>query len=395
MRPLYCLIALSFLAVLLLSVSALSAGTGIKVFAPSVSSVRADSLPFSYNGSFIVMNDGWLEGVYVVRIAVDDPAVITWVNVTPSGFTLAPGETRIVAFSLDVSADQAVAGTYHFIFMPARLPAEVEPYTDTFFNYVSEVDSYNFTVEIPADIATMPSSFTGQRLVVFTGEKDRVNLVQYSQPTGSGRSVVMIDRAVKIDMPSGVPVGQPVNISLSVFESLSSRGIELMAISPEGVFYPVTGDNFTFDRIGRWGVIALLGDEILLGKPVDVTQGGVQLVMPGIGTILAAISLLLLLAVVPIWLAGRGTVKADPYEDIAFKAYVIRKYIGQFDRPRLLRAVSQLREEYDSLVARHVRGNREKAQVALQELETLARLELLPGGQDTGEPGEGAGEPLS
>ncbi len=395
MRPQYSFIALSFLVVLLFSVSASSAGTGIKVYAPSVSSVRVDSLPFSYNGSFIVMNDGWLEAVYVVRIAVDDPAAITWVNVSPSGFTLAPGETRLVAFSLNISADQAVAGTYHFIFMPARLPAEVAPYPDTFYNYVSEVDSYNFTVEIPADMTMTSLSSTGQRPIVFAEETGLLNLIQYSQPTGNGRSVVPIDRAVKIDVPSGVPVNQPVNISLTVFQSLSSRGIELMAISPEGVFYPVTGDNFTFDRTGLWGVIALLGDEILLGKPVDVTQGGVQLVMPGIGTILAAIALLLLLAIVPIWLSGRGTVKADPYEDIAFKAYVVRKYIGQFDRPRLLRAVSQLREEYDSLVARRVSGNREKALTSLKELEILSRLELLPARGDTGEPGEGAGEQLS
>ncbi len=386
MRPLYSLIALSFLAVLLFSVSSISAGTGVKVYAPSVSYVLVNSLPFSYNGSFMVMNDGLLEGVYVVRVAVDDPAAITWVNVTPSGFALAPGETRLVEFRIGVNADQAVPGAYHFIFMPTRLPEKVEPYLDTFANYISDVDSYNFTVEIPADIAATQLSYTGQRPIVFTDQGDRLNLVQYSQPAEGGRSVIQIDRAVRVNVPSGVPVGEPVNISLSVFEGLNSRGIELMAISPEGVFYPVAGDNFTFDRIGHWGVIALLGDEILLGKPVDVTQGGVQLVMPGIGTILATIALLLLLAIVPIWLAGRGTAKADPYEDVAFKAYVVRKYIGQFDRLRLQNAVSQLREEYDSLVARNVSGHREKALTSLKELEVLSRLELLPAGHDTGEP---------
>ena len=152
MRPLYSLIALTFLVVLLFSVSASSAGTGVKVYAPSVSSVRADILPFSYNGSFIVMNDGLLEGVYVIRVAVDDPAAITWINVSPSGFALAPGETRIVEFSLNINVDQAIPGTYHIIFMPTRLPANVEPYLDTFASYVSEVDSYNLTVEIPEPV---------------------------------------------------------------------------------------------------------------------------------------------------------------------------------------------------------------------------------------------------
>lgn len=382
MRPLYSFIFLSLAAVLLFSASVASAGTGVKVYVPSTSLVEADSVPFSYNGSFIVMNDGYLAGVYIVHVAVDDPAAISWINITPSGFALAPGEMRVVQFSLRVDEAQAFPGTYHFVFMPSRLPEEVAPYPDTFYNYISDVGSYNITLLIPPEEDTVPLASTGLRPVIFSGQTDRINLVQYAQPAGDGRSSVQIDRAVRINVPSGVPVNQPVNISLEVFQSLSSRGIELMAISPEGVFYPVAGGNFTFDRTGRWGVIALLGDEILLGKPVEVTPGGVQLVMPGIGTILAAISLLLLLAVVPIWLAGRRKSLADPYDDIAYKAYVIRKYIGQFDRPRLLRAVAQLREEYDGLVAHQVRGHREGARAALEELETLTRLEMLPSGED-------------
>ncbi len=150
-----------------------------------------------------------------------------------------------------------------------------------------------------------------------------------------------------------------------------------MAISPDGIFYPVQGENITFDRAGRWGVIALIGDVVLLGKPVEVSEGGLKLVMPGPGTILAALSLLLLLSIVPIWLMGRGPGKADPYEEVAYKAYVIRKYIDQFDPPRLHLAVGQLRKEYDDLVARNVRGDREAARAGLEELETLARLESV------------------
>jgi hypothetical protein len=124
-------------------------------------------------------------------------------------------------------------------------------------------------------------------------------------------------------------------------------------------------------------VIALIVDVVLLGKPVEVSEGGLRLVMPGLGTILAALALLLLLALVPIWLMGRGTGRADPYQEVAYKAYVIKKYIDQFDKLRLRLAVSQLKEEYDGLVARNVKGDREAASAGLRELETLAGLESL------------------
>jgi division protein CdvB (Snf7/Vps24/ESCRT-III family) len=74
---------------------------------------------------------------------------------------------------------------------------------------------------------------------------------------------------------------------------------------------------------------------------------------------------------------GQGAGRVDPYQEVAYKAYVIKKYIDQFDKLRLRLAVSQLKEEYDSLVARNVKGDREAASAGLRELETLAGLESL------------------
>jgi hypothetical protein len=56
---------------------------------------------------------------------------------------------------------------------------------------------------------------------------------------------------------------------------------------------------------------------------------------------------------------------------------VIKKYVDQFDPLRLRRAVSLLKDEYDSLSARKVRGDSEAARSALDELETLASLESM------------------
>jgi hypothetical protein len=123
-------------------------------------------------------------------------------------------------------------------------------------------------------------------------------------------------------------------------------------------------------------VIALIGDLVLLGKPIGISEGGFKLVMPGLGTIFAALSLLLLLSLVPIWFMGRSR-GSDPYEEVAYRAYVIKKYIEKFDTMRLRRAVSQLKEEYDNLLARNVKGHREAARAELDELETLASYQSL------------------
>lgn len=378
MRALHGLLVIFAIAVVLLSVPshASSAGTGIKVFAPSASSITVGQLPLSYNGSFIVQNDGLLEGVYIVRVAVDDPSAIAWVNVSPAGFVLAPGEMRQVNFSLDVAEGQAVPGTYHIDFVPALLPLNVEPYIDTFASYVSLTDRYNFTVVIPDSASFVATAAEpGLTPVTFGNDSGRLNLVQFVPPENDSRVVTQIDRAVRINVPSGAEIGRPVPVSLSVFEGLSSSGISLKAVSPDGVFYNIVGNNVTFDQLGRWGVVALVGDTVLLGRPVDVSEGGVRLVMPGIGTILAAIALLLLLALVPIWLMSRGSEKADPYDEIIYKACVIKKYVDQFDSQRLNRAVGQLSDEYNELVTHRIRGRREEARQALDELETLARLE--------------------
>jgi hypothetical protein len=378
MHTLIRLFVLTALMVITLCVPAVSAGTGVDVFLPSDSSVTAEQLPLHYDGSFIVKNDGLLDGVYIVRVAVDDVGAISWVNVTPSGFVLGPGELRQINFSIDIGEDQDAFGTYRFVFMPSLLPQNVEPYIDTFANYVSEVGRYNFTVEITGfeEMPFLTNESPGTP-VSFGGNESRVNLVQYVSPESGNSVVTQIDRAIRINVPSEAGTGQPVNVSISVFEDLSSQGIDLMAISPEGIFYPIEGETFTFDREGRWGVIALISDLVLLGKPVDVSQGGVRLSMPGLGTILAAISLLMLLSLVPIWLMSRVAKKGDPYEEITYKAYVIKKYVDKFDPLQLRQAVRQLRDEYDDLVDRNIRGDSDKARMTLEELETLASLESM------------------
>lgn len=366
------------LATLLLALAAPvhAEGSGVKVFSPSESFVRADSLPYLYNGSFIVSNDGQQAGVYVIRVSVDDPVAISWINVTPVAFVLNPGETRVVQFEINISPEQAKTGTFSLIFTPTLLPRNVEPYLDTFAQYVSIVDHYNVTLEVPpinGEFEAGPEA-VNVTPVFFVEAPGRVNLVQYSRPVEGNKEVIEIDRAVRINAPQNATVGKVAPVSLSVFEGLSNRGIDLIAVSPDGIFYPISGENLTFTQAGEWGIIAAVGDQILLGKPVTVSEPETQFAMPGLDTILAAIALLLLLSIVPIWLLtrNRGT---DPYRDITFKAYVIRKYIDHFDTDRLRRAVGAIEDEYYSLIARNARGDKEAARASLDELRTLTHLE--------------------
>ena len=364
-----------FLLLLSATVGASAAGSGVKAFVPAESFIEADTLPFIYNGSFVVLNDGQQEGVYVIRVSVDDPVAISWVNVTPAAFVLSPGESKIVHFDINISNEQAKTGKYNIIFTPTLLPRTVEPYLDTFAQYVSIVDYYNLTLVVPPiNGFAAAGTVEGGTPVVFEDIPGRVNLVQYSRPLDGNREVIEIDRAIRINAPAVATVQEPVPVSLSVFEGLSNRGIDLIAVSPQGIFYPITSENFTFSQPGKWGIIAAAGDQMLLGKPLTVDNGGAQLVMPGMDTILAAIAFILLLSIVPIWILTRRS-RTDPYQDITFKAYVIRKYIDHFDSEKLKRAVGSIEDEYYNLVSKDAPGDRDQARASIDELRTLTRLE--------------------
>lgn len=365
------LAACLLLAMALLSlVAPLCNGTGVKVYVPTQRSASVESLPFTYNGSFMAYNDGYRDGVYIVRVGVTEPSSINWLNLSDAVFTLRPGRSKLVYFTFNVTAEEALPGEHEFIFTPTLLATGVEPYLDTFANYISSADSFRFRLNMSGQYAAATIIIP----IVFVNDS-RTNLMQYSALQDTNKVVTQLDRAIKLNVPDKAIVGEPVPISTSIFEGLNNRGISLMAVSPEGNVYPINEGNFTFSGIGLWGVIVLVGEDIILGKTVDVTPMQSPLAGVDVGTVLAGLSLLVLLSVVPLWLMAPGKAVEDPYEDIIYRAYVIQKYIDKFDRDRLRRAVQMLNEEYEGLVARGARGKKVKARKSVEELGTLASME--------------------
>ncbi len=349
-------------------------GPGVKAYVPSQLNVTANTLPFSYNGSFMVFNDGNRDGVYIIRVSVDDPSAINWVNVSEPAFTLRPGESKLVYFSFNVTSDVSLPGEHEFIFTPTLLTTNVEPYFDQFAKYLSTSDAFRFRLTLPGNAAAASSGATSGVPVVFLNDTNRTNLAQYSV-VDNNTVVTLLDRAVKLNVQSGAIVGQPVAVSTSIFEGLSNIGVSLMAVSPDGSVYPINSGNYSFDRVGLWGVMVLMGDDIILGRTVDVTAEKSPLAGLDVGTILALVSLLALLSVVPVWLMAPRQRMKDPYEDIIFRAGVIKKYITRFDQARLKRAVQLLWNEYSDLVAKGAQGRKDDALKAINELNTLVYME--------------------
>jgi hypothetical protein len=316
----------------------------------------------------MVYNDGYRDGVYVIRVGVTEPASINWLSLNDSVFTLRPGQSKLVYFSFNVTGDAALPGDHEFIFTPTLLTPNVEPYLDTFANYVSSADSFRFWLNVSRQ--NEPA-----RARVFFTNDGRTNLIQYSALTDTGNVVTQLDRAVRLNVPERASIGEPVPVSTSIFEGLSKRGISLLAVSPEGGVYPIGEGDYAFSTNGLWGVIVLVGDEVLMGKTVDVAPMRSPLAGMDISTALALLSLLSLLSIVPLWMAAPGAKKKDPYEDIIFKAYVIQKYIERFDRHRLKKAMEMLDGEYRELAAKGARGKRVKARKAIDELDALLALE--------------------
>jgi len=317
-----------------------------------------------------------LANVAIVRVSVSDPAAIIWLDLSQTAFTLKPGESKIVFFNISVSEDNALPGENDLVIMPTLLNTNVEPYINDFASYVSQTDPFTLNLILPGD---QSGTSSGGTPVTFSGDDTRSNLPQSSVVSGNNTVLTQLDRAIKLNTPQQATVGIATPLNVSIFEGLSQQGVSLMAVSPNGTLYGVSNSSFTFDKEGLWGVMALVGDEFILGKPVNVVAQGSNAALLAIsdpGTILAAASLLVLLAVVPVWiLAGRRTEESDPYSDILFKAYVVRKYIGQFDKHRLNRVVQVLRNEYYELVARGAKGKKDEAKSSIEELGTLARLE--------------------
>lgn len=346
-------------------------GSGVRAYVPTVRSADAGIFPYIYNGTFVVYNDGYRNGVYVIRVGVTEPTSIEWLNLSESIFTLRPGQSKLIYFTLNVTNETARPGEQEFIFTPTLLATNVEPYLDEFANYVSSADSFRFRLNVTGNVS---ASAAGTPVVFVPG--DRTNFVQYSVLQDTNKVVTLLDRAIKLNMQDKAVVGEPVPVSISIFEGLSSRGISLMAVSPEGSAYPITGGNVTFDRIGLWGVVVMVGDEMILGKTVDVTAARSLLTGIDAGTILAGLSLLVLLAVVPLWTLVPGRQVMDPYDNVIYRAYVIRKYIDRFDEARLRKAIRMLRDEYESLVAKGAHGKRNAAKKEIDELETLVETGL-------------------
>jgi hypothetical protein len=348
---------------------------------PSTTTFVVDSLPFIYNGSFVVHNDGYRDGVYIIRVSVSEPAAINWLDLSESAFTLRPGESRLINFNINVSPEEAVPGEIDYVIMPTLLNTNVEPYLDDFASYLSRTDPFTLKLVLPGSLLVSTYSGIPPGTPVVFYEDNRSNLQQYSVLVSNDTILTQLDRAVKLNTPEQATVGTPVSFNVSIFEGLSDRGLSMMAVSPNGTLYRMANGTFTFDREGLWGIMVLVGDEFLLGKPVNVISAGAAaglLAIPDTGTILAAASLLVLLAVVPIWiLAGRQmrAEEKDPYSDILFKTYVVRKYITQFDKSRLERVVQVLKNEYYDLVARGAKGKKDEAKSSIDELGTLANLE--------------------
>ena len=283
-------------------------GTGVRAYMPSQTTFVADSLPFVYNGSFVVFNDGYRDGVYIIRVSVNEPSVINWLELSQTAFTLKPGESKVIFFNLSVSEDDALPGEQDYVIMPTLLNTNVEPYLDDFANYVSQTDPFTLKLILPGESSVSSSEGTP---VTFSGDESRTNLPQSSVLTSNSTVLTQLDRAIKLNSPQQAIVGTATPLNISIFEGLSLQGISLMAVSPNGTLYRVSNSSFTFDKEGLWGIMVLAGDEFILGKPVTVVGQGAAaslLTIPDMGTILAAASLLVLLAVVPIWiLAGKRT----------------------------------------------------------------------------------------
>jgi hypothetical protein len=354
------------------------APAGIKTYMPTVTNASIQKVPFTYNSSFVVHNNGFRDNVYIVKVAVEDPVAISWIKLSDTVFVLSPGESKVVYFNISIINFDLLPGTYQYLFIPALLPQNMEPYMDPFANYVSVIDKFRFDLIMPEGGAFSTASTIEPPPSVKADIPGRINLIQNPALYDKNIITTQINKAIRLNSPETAEIGRDTGISISIFEGEDSEGIYILAASPDGYVYPVKNNTFSFNREGRWSLIVLIGEEILLGKPITVVKSGGIFSTNDNSTAFLALLLLFFMLAVPLWLMSRKPslkTEKDPYSELRFKAYVIKKYIRSFDKGRLKRTIEILYDEYYEMARRGYKGKKDDALNSLEELKKLSENE--------------------
>ena len=262
------------LVFMLTSLTADTASAGMALSSPPISVVTVQGFPFHYENKFRVYNRGDADSVFTVDVLTVCQDVRDWISFDKKVFVLKPNESTQVTFFMD--AKEGFIGDCEVIIRPLMLPE-----AETLLNgaaasqraYIKTGVDMRFILNVP-DAVGMAS--LGKR----PAPKDKVaadqkasdkKAVEETLSSETGVLKTRLDKPLSVEIPSTAVVGQPCALSVSFIGGGEPEEMGLSLTSPSGINYrlPKTA-SFTFDEKGKWAVLVVIGNEVILGKTVNV-----------------------------------------------------------------------------------------------------------------------------
>lgn len=251
--------------VIILVIPLVAAQPGIGLATPPVETLTIESFPFTYQNKFRVYNKGEEERVFVISISAPYQDVLDWVTVDASVFTLIPGDTRVVQFS--IYADSGYQGEYAVIFRPTLLPTQTTPTPNSAMAHLAMSAAYKLTLIVPEG-AGPPRPHEEE--IPPEQPRELTKTVEEMKETKAS-TVRSFDKPLLINVPSHVYMYEPTPLSVEFIEGEEPTELGFVAVAPSGKSYNLESDTvFSFNEEGTWNILVVIKDEIIAGNPLEV-----------------------------------------------------------------------------------------------------------------------------
>jgi hypothetical protein len=256
---------IGLLCILVISLASVAGQPGIALSSPTVERLIIDSFPFTYQNQIRVYNQGTDERVFVISVSAPYQDILDWVAVDTSVFTLPPGKTKVIQFS--IYAESGYYGEYEIVFKPTLLPTETSPTPDSAMAHIAMSAAYTLTIVVPEDIAPERPPEEEKEP---ESPRELTKTVQDMDQTKAS-TVRPFDKPLLINVPKEIYQYEPTFLSVEFVEGEEPADLGFLIIAPSGKSYELNSETtFSFDEKGTWSVLIVIQDEIIAGNPVDV-----------------------------------------------------------------------------------------------------------------------------
>ena len=247
---------------------------GMALSSPPIPPITIDKFPFHYENKFRVYNQGDRDSVFAIDVITQYSDVKEWLSFDKKVFVLKPNESTQVRFNID--AQEGHTGSYDVILRPLLLPegvTEIASGRGMQRAYIKTGIDFQITIIVPEEVGL---ASLGERPALKAPETQegaslKKEAVEETLKAEKGVVKVHLDKPLSLDIPSEAVAGKEVKLSASFIGGGEPDEMGLLITSPSGkTFHLPRTTSFTFDEVGKWAVLVMIADNVVVGKAVNV-----------------------------------------------------------------------------------------------------------------------------